>query len=381
MDLGLTETQEMIRRTAREFFERECPTALVRQMEDDHLGYPPMLWQQMGELGWMGLAFPDSYGGSDGSLTDLAVLLEEMGRALVPSPFFPSVALAGLTILNAGSTAQQDEILPGLITGTLIATMALTEDSARYSAKGICMPASTQSHTYTLQGSKIFVEYAHVVDYLLVPVRTDSSGAAEEGITLLLLPKDSPGISLVPLHSLARDKQFQVLFDGVEVPKSAVVGRPGLGWDVVKQMLDRATMLHCAESVGGAQCVMEMTVEYAKQRVQFGRPIGSFQAVQHACADMVNAIDSARLAVYQAISKLEDGMPAEREISLAKVLTNHAYKWTTLQAQQIHGGIGFMEEYDLQLWTRRAKVAELKYGTSSMHRETFAASMGLRGET
>ncbi len=267
--------------------------------------------------------------------------------------------------------------MPGLATGTLIATMALNEESARYSAEDIQMPAFTENDAYTLRGTKMFVEYAHVADYLLVPVRTDSSGAAEDGITLLLVPKNSPGISLTPLISIARDKQFEVVFDGVEVPKSTVVGHPGLGWNILRRALDRATVLHCAESVGGAQRVMEMTVEYAKQRVQFGRPIGSFQAVQHACADMVNAIDSARLATYQAITRLEDGIPAEREIALAKVLTNHAYKWTTLQAQQIHGGIGFMEEYDLQLWTRRAKVAELKYGTSSLHRETFAASMGL----
>ena len=377
MDLGLTETQEMLRSTARDFFQRECPTGLVRQMEDNDLGYPPELWQRMGELGWMGLAFPDAYGGANGSLTDLAVLLEEMGRALAPSPFFPCVVLVGLTMLDAGTSAQQQEVLPRLASGSLIATMALTEESARYSAEGIQMPAFTENDTYTLRGSKMFVEYAHVAEYLLVPVRTDSSGAAEDGITLLLVPANSPGISLTPLVSIARDKQFEVVFDGVEVPKSTVVGQPGLGWNVLKRALDRAIVLHCAESVGGAQRVMEMTVDYAKQRLQFGRPIGSFQSVQHTCADMVNAIDSARLATYQAITSLEDGIPAEREIALAKVLTNHAYKWTTLQAQQIHGGIGFMEEYDLQLWTRRAKVAELKYGTSSLHRETFAASMGL----
>ncbi len=210
MDLGLSETQEMLSSTARDFFERECPAALVRQMEDDDLGYPPELWQRMGELGWMGLAFPDAYGGADGSLTELAVLLEEMGRALAPSPFFHGVVLVGLTILDAGSPDQQRELLPGIATGALIATMALTEESARYSAEGIRMPASTESDTYTLRGSKMFVEYAHVADHLLVPVRTDSSGTAEHGITLLLVPKDSPGISLVPLTSIARDKQFEV---------------------------------------------------------------------------------------------------------------------------------------------------------------------------
>ena len=377
MDLGLTETQEMLRTTARDFFERECPPTLVRQMEDDERGYPPELWEQMAGLGWMGLVFPESYGGADGSMTDLAVLLEELGRALAPLPFFPSVVLAGMTILDAGTDEQKEEYLSRIASGSMVATMALTEESARYSAEGIRMPAKERGESYVLNGTKMFVEDAHTADYLLVPVRTDSSGAAEEGITLLLVSSSTPGISLTPLVSIARNKQFAMSFENVEVPMSNALGEANQGWGIVKRALDRATILHCAQSVGGAQKVLEMTVEYAKQRIQFGRPIGSFQAVQHSCANMVNAIDSARLATYQAITRLEDGVPADREIALAKVLTNHAYKWTTLEAQQIHGGIGFMEEYDLQLWTRRAKVAELKYGTSSQHRETFALSMGL----
>ena len=377
MDLGLTETQEMLRTTARDFFERECPPTLVRQMEDDERGYPPELWEQMAGLGWMGLVFPESYGGADGSMTDLAVLLEELGRALVPLPFFPTVVLAGMTILDAGTDKQKDEYLSRIASGSMVATMALTEESARYSAEAIRMPATERGEAYVLNGTKMFVEDAHAADYLLVPVRTDSSGAAEEGITLLLVSSSTPGISLTPLVSIARNKQFAMSFDNVEVPAFNALGEANQGWGIVKRALDRATILHCAQSVGGAQKVLEMTVEYAKQRIQFGRPIGSFQAVQHSCANMVNAIDSARLATYQAITRLEDGVPADREIALAKVLTNHAYKWTTLEAQQIHGGIGFMEEYDLQLWTRRAKVAELKYGTSSQHRETFALSMGL----
>lgn len=377
MDLGLTETQEMLRTTARDFFEQECPATLVRQMEDDERGYAPQLWEQMARLGWMGLVFPASYGGVDGTLTDLAVLLEEIGRVLAPSPFFPTVVLCGLTILEAGSEAQKQAFLPRLSSGSLVATLALLEAGARYSADGIQMPAVSQGDAYVLNGTKLFVEDAHVADDLLVPVRTRSSDPAEDGVTLLWVSRTSPGVRLTPLSSLARDKQFEILFDNVEVPASNVLGAVDRGWDVVRSTLDKATVLHCAQSIGGAQRVLDMTVDYTSQRVQFGRPIGSFQAVQHACADMVNAIDAARLATYQAITRLEDGVAADREIALAKVLTNHAYKWGTLQAQQIHGGIGFMEEYDLQLWTRRAKVAELKYGTSSQYRETFAKSMGL----
>jgi alkylation response protein AidB-like acyl-CoA dehydrogenase len=223
----------------------------------------------------------------------------------------------------------------------------------------------------------MFVEHANTADLMLVPVRTNQSATPDMGLTVFLVPAASSGIALTRLDSIARDTQFEVSFEGVEVSAGAVLGTVDDGWSVLKRALDRATVLHCAESVGGARRVLEMTVEYAKQRVQFGRPIGSFQSVQHDCADMVNAVDAARLATYQAIARLEDGEPADREVALAKILTDHAYKSITLTAQQIHGGIGFMEEYDLQLWTRRARVAELKYGSSGQHRETFAASMGL----
>ena len=377
MDLGLTETQEMVRVTARDFFERECPTTLVRRMEEDELGYPPDLWEQMASLGWMGLVFPEEYGGVGGTLTDLAVLAEEMGRALVPSPFIASVVLAGLPILDAGTADQRNQLLPNLVSGASMATTAFTEESAKYSADGIQLTASGSTDGYPLNGSKLFVDYAHVAEHLLVPVRTDSSGKAEEGITVLVVPRTASGVGITPLTSLARDKQSAVSFENVLVPSSSVLGEVNRGWSVVKRALDRATVIHCAESVGGAQRVLEMTVAYVKQRVQFGRPIGSFQSVQHSCADMVIAIDAARLATYQALARLEYGVPADRELALAKLLTNHAYKWTTLEAQQLHGGIGFMEEYDLQMWTRRAKVAELKYGISPPHRETFARSMGL----
>ena len=377
MDLALTEAQEMLGVAAREFLERECPTTLVRAMEGDDRGYPPQLWEGMAALGWMGLAFPEEHGGAGDTLTDLAVLLEELGRALAPSPFFSTVVNVGLTIMDAGSEGQRREYVPQLASGTLIGTAALLERDARYTPDAINLAARRVGDVYELTGTKMFVEHANTADLMLVPVRTGSPATPEAGLTVLLVPAASSGITLTRLDSIARDTQFEVSFEGVEVPVEAVLGTIDDGWSVLKRALDRATVLHCAESVGGARRVLEMTVEYAKQRVQFGRPIGSFQSVQHDCADMVNAVDAARLATYQAIARLEDGAPADREIALAKILTDHAYKSTTLTAQQIHGGIGFMEEYDLQLWTRRARVAELKYGPSARHRETFAASMGL----
>ena len=370
MDLSLTEEQQAIKDSARQFFEAECPTTLVRVMEQDDRGYPADLWERISGLGWSGLPFPDEFGGSGGTLTDLAVLLEEFGRALVPGPFFNSVAVVGLTLLDAGSDSQRSEILPRIADGSVIATSALLDENARYGPDSVSMKAERCDGGYVLNGTKMFVEYANSADLMLVPARSD-------GGVLLLVPTSSDGISLTRLDSIARDPQFAVEFSDVFV-QDGVVGDADQGDAALKRALDRAALLHCAHSVGGAQHVLEMTVEYTKQRVQFDRAIATFQSVQHDCADMVIAIDSARLATYEAITRIEDGQPADKEIALAKSLTNHAYKWTTLTAQQIHGGIGFMEEYDLQLWTRRAKVAELKYGASSGYVETFAQQMGLR---
>ncbi len=366
MDLSLTEEQQAIKDSARQFFEAECPTSLVRAMEQDDRGYPADLWERISGLGWSGLPFPEEFGGSDGTLTDLAVLLEEFGRALVPGPFFNSVAVVGLTLLDAGSDSQRSEILPRIADGSVIATSALLDANARYGPDSVSMTAEPRDGGYVLNGAKMFVEHANSADLMLVPARSDGD------VVLLLVPTSAEGISMTRLDSIARDPQFAVEFSDVFV-QGGVVGDA----EALKRTLDRAALLHCAHSVGGAQHVQEMTVEYTKQRVQFDRAIATFQSVQHDCADMVIAIDSARLSTYEAITRIEDGQPADKEIALAKSLTNHAYKWTTLTAQQIHGGIGFMEEYDLQLWTRRAKVAELKYGASSGYVETFAQQMGL----
>ncbi len=377
MDLSLTEKQEDLKSEAREFFDCECPTSLVREMERDERGYPTELWERMAALGWMGLPFPEWYGGGGGSLTDLAVLLEEFGRALVPGPFFNSVAVVGLAILDAGSDEQKAAILPRIADGSLIATAALLEEDARYRPEAIRMPLETREGQSVLNGVKMFVEYANSADVMLTPVRTSQNGDSEKGVTLALISGSDAGIEATSLDSIARDRQFALQFEDVSVSPDAILGSVGDAWPILKRALDRATLLHCAQSVGGAQRVLEMTVDYTKQRVQFDRPIASFQSVQHDCADMVIAIDSARLAVYQAITRIEDRQNADKEIALAKTLTNHAYKWTTLTAQQVHGGIAFMEEYDLQLWTRRAKVAELKFGASSGYTETFAQQMGL----
>ena len=366
MDLSLTDRQESLKNAAREFFDAECPTSLVRAMEDDDRGYPAELWERIAAMGWTGLPFPERYGGSDGSLTDLAVLLEEFGRALVPGPFFETVAVAGLTILDAAPEDVRAEILPRLANGSRIFSSALLDKSGRYGPEFVETRAQRGANGFSLTGTKMFVEFANSADALLVSAKTDA------GAALFAAATASDGIRMEALDGIARDRQFAVHLD-----RAAADGEPFGDASDISRATDRAAALHCARGLGGAQRVLEMTVDYAKRRVQFGRAIASFQAVQHACADMAIAIDSARLAVYETITRIEDGEPADKEISLAKTLTNHAYKWTTLTAQQIHGGIGFMEEYDLQLWTRRAKAAEMKYGASPGYVERFAQSMGL----
>ena len=376
MDLGFTETQEILKRTAREFLTKECPAALVRDMEGTGTGLPENLWSHMSSMGWMSLPFPVQYGGDGGSLTDLAALLEEMGRFLVPGPFFNTVVETGLLVNEAGSQDIREEYIPRFASGAVIATCALLEADPRFVPEAVNCRVDPVDGGYILNGTKLFVEHASAANSLLVSAVGGLNNNAAK-VTLFLVNSSQTGISLTRMENLAREPLFQVDFENVEISEDSIVGKLGKGWPLIQKHLNLSTIMNCARSVGGAQSVLDRTVEYVKGRVQFGRPIGSFQSVQHDCADMLNAIDAARLATYQAIAKLEDGEDAEREISLARILTDYSYKWTTLTAQQLHGGVAFMEEYDLQLWTRRARVSELKYESASVHRERYANAMGL----
>ncbi len=377
MDLAWNEQQTLLKNAAREFFERECPPTLVKDCERSPEGYSTALWKKMAELGWMGLMIPEGYGGLGSGLLDLAVIFEEMGRFAVPSPFLGTVVLGGLPILEAGTEEQKRTLLPRIASGDLVMSLALTEPSARYTADGVQTRAQRRGDRYVVKGTKLFIEDAHMAQYLLGVARTGSGATAEEGITLLLIDPTSPGVTLTPLITTALDKQFEVVLDGVEVPRSNLLGQEGKGWPVVARVLQKAVALQCAEMVGGATRVLEMTVNYVKNRVQFGRPIGAFQAVQHNCANMVMDLDNARLATYEALWRLDKGLPADKAVALAKAWTGPAYARITREAHQLHGGIGFMMEYDLHLWSRRAKAMELKFGSPSFWQEAFAKAVGL----
>ena len=377
MDIGLSEEQEILKASARDFLARECPKKLVKELDESDKGYSPELWRKMAELGWMGLVFPEDYGGSGGTFLDLVVLLEEMGYNILPGPFFSTVVLGGLPILKAGSEEQRKEFLSKIARGELIFTMALTESTASYDASAIAVKASPRNSEYSINGTKLFVTDANVADYLLCVARTKETANPQTGITIFVVDAKTPGIKCTLLETLARDKQNEVVFDNVNVAKENIVGGLDHGWPVIQDTLEKAAVAKCAEMVGGAQAALEMAVNYAKERIQFNRPIGTFQAVQHYCANMVTDVDGARYITYKAAWKLSEGLPATKSVAMAKAWVGDAYQRVTILGQQVFGAIGFTMDHDMHLYYRRARAGAIAFGNSNFHREVVAKELGL----
>jgi alkylation response protein AidB-like acyl-CoA dehydrogenase len=377
MDLGLNEEQEMLKKSARDFLQKECPKRLVRQLDESDEGYSVELWRRMAELGWMGLVFPEKYGGSGRSFLDLAILLEEIGYNIVPGPFFSTVVLGGLAILAAGNEEQKMEFLPRIAGGGMILSLALTEPSASYDAASVETEAIARNGQYVIKGTKLFVLNANVADYILCVARTKETKYPEDGITVFLVDARSLGLKCTLLKTLARDKQCEVIFDNVTVSEKNVVGKKDKGWPIVRDILQKAAVAKCAEMVGGAQAALDMAVNYAKERVQFGRPIGSFQAIQHYCANMAMDVNGSRFVTYKAAWKLGEGLPAALDAAIAKAWVSEAYGRVTLSAHQIFGAIGFTMDHDIHLYYRQAKAAEIVFGGGDFHRAIVAQELGL----
>jgi len=364
----------MLKKTARDFLADKCSKKFIKQMEESETGYSRELWQEMAELGWMGLAFPEKYGGGDMSFLDLAVLLEEMGRACLPGPFFSTVVLGGLTILDLGSEEQKQEYLPKLIRGEKVFTLALTEPGYNtYDASSTTVEATPGGGSYTIKGTKLFVSDAHIADYLLCIARTKPKNE----ITMFLADAKNPRINCTILKTIAGDKLCEVVFDQLSVPGVSILGQLDRGWSAVQMIIQRAAVGKCCEMVGNIQRVLEMTVDYAKERKQFDRSIGSFQVIQHYCADMATDVDSARFSTYQAAWMLSEGLPCTKEVAIAKAWIGEASQRVFALAHQIHGAIGVTIEHDLHYYTRRAKAAEIAFGDASFYREVVAREMGL----
>jgi len=375
MEFNFTESQEMLRKMARDFLENECPKSMVRQMIDDEKGYSPELWQKMSGLGWLGLIMPVDYEGAGGTFMDLAVLLEEMGRALLPGPFLTAIVMSTPYIIEAANEKQKKEILPGISNGNKILAFALNEPGIdEYDVSSTTMKAEKSRGGYVINGTRLFVPYANVADYILCPVKIEN-GETDNRLTTFLINTQARGITCNKLSTMSGDSQFEVIFDNVAVIKDDIVGELGKALPQIEKMLQRATVTLCLEMLGGAQKVLEMTVEYSKVRVQFGRPIGSMQALQHHCANMVVSIEAARSLVYEAAWRISQGLPCAAEVSMAKSFASECYTMVTQLGMQVQGGVSFMEDHDLPLYYRKAKALEVMMGDPDAHREIVAGML------
>ena len=374
MDVLPSEEEQMVKNLAREFLEAECPPRLAREMEKDDLGYPPELWRKMADLGWLGISLPEEYGGQGLSLTYLGLILEEIGRAIAPVPLH-STAVPALTIAREGTEEQRRELLPQVSRGDLLLTWAFNEEDPRFLPHTVHTEAIPDGDDFILTGTKMFVDNFNVADKCLVVCRTDAASEAGAGLSLFLVDTNSDGMSHTPLTTLAKDKQSKVFLDHVRVPKANLVGALNQGWPVAEGMLERATALLCAQIVGAARKDAEMGIEYAKNRVAFGRPIAAFQSIQHICADMILWVDGGQLLTYEALWKMDQGLPAGVEVSQAKAFCNDKCEAVVRSSQIIHGGMGFMMEFDLHLWFRRVTAWTMRLGTSFEHRAKIAQTL------
>jgi alkylation response protein AidB-like acyl-CoA dehydrogenase len=376
VDLSLTETQEVLRRTARDFLGSEFPSYLVRELEHTELGHSREIWAKLAEMAWTALPFSSEHEGLDSSLMDVAVVVEELAQAAALTPYVPTM-LAGLAVQRSGSEDLKGRLLPGITDGSTVATIALVESSGSYEPEHINLTATRTGDAYVLNGTKLFVEYAAAADELVCVARTSSDGAATEGITLFVVPADTPGVEMTSLKVIGGDAQSEVVFSDVEISADRVLGVEGEGWETVEWLLNVARALSSMELVGIAQRALDMTVDYVGYREAFGRPIGTFQAVQHHCANMAMLLEGARWSTYEALWKLDEDLDAAYQCAAAKAAASTAGRDVTMMSHQLHGGIGYMEEFDLQLYSRRAKGLELRWGTPDQMFLKVADTLGV----
>ncbi len=370
MNFAFSEEQETLREFVRNFLEEKSAEAAVREQMETDDGFDPDVWQQMSEqMGLQSLIVPEEFGGQGFGYVELIVVLEEMGRALLCAPFFSSVVLAANTLIHSGDETAKADLLPKIASGT-IATLAFTEENGKWDESGITMQASESANGYTLDGSKMYVLDGNTAEIILVAAKTAN------GVSLFHVDAGADGLTRTSLATMDQTrKQSKLDFSGTP---ATLIGEEGKGWDTLSTVLDLAAVGLAAEQVGGAQMCLDMAVEYAKVRVQFGRPIGSFQAIKHKCADMLLEVESAKSAAYYAgwcAAEMNDELPSTA--SLAKAYCSEAYFHAAAENIQIHGGIGFTWEHPAHLYFKRAKSSELLFGDPTYHRELLAQRIGI----
>ncbi len=377
MDFNFSEQQNMLRNEARRFLAKECPKSKVKELEKEQEGYDLQIWRDMADMGWMGLVLPEEYGGLNADFVDLVLLMEEMGRNILPGPFFSTVALCALPLLEYGNDVQKAEYLPQITRGEKIWTLAMTESSGDYRASALEAEAKLEAGEYVLSGDKSFVSYANVADHLLVVARTDKSKAPEKGLTFFTVDARKQGIHIETISTLTGEKQCKVSFKNVKIPRKDILGKVGQGWDIVEYIMRKATVLKCAEVSGACQAVLDMSNTYAKERIQFGKPIGSFQAIQHKLVDMLIDVEGLQYLVHQAAWLVSTGAPCDLQIAMTKVKANEVYRRIALSGVKIHGAIGFTMDHDIGLYYRRVLGAEFVLGDTDLHLDKVAANIGL----
>ncbi|HKB24821.1 MAG TPA: acyl-CoA dehydrogenase family protein [Methylomirabilota bacterium] len=379
MDFGFSQEQDLLRSTARKFLENECTSTFVRARMEEPAGVTDDFWMKLAEQGWLGLIYPEEYGGSGLGFVDLTVLMEEMGRCVMPGPFFSTVLLGGLAILEAGSPEQKKEWLPKIAAGQAKATLALTEPNARWDAAGVTVTAKEGKGGFVLNGTKLFVPDAHLADVSVVVARTAEGKSPEDGVSLFLVPKGTKGVEVKLLPTMDQTRKLcEVTLKDAAVPAGALLGTKGGAWPTLARVLQRATVALCAEMCGGAQRVLDMTTEYAKIRVAFGKPIGTYQGVKHKAADMLVDVENAKSLTYYAAWAADENSPETAlAISMAKAYASDAYRKVSATGIQLHGGIGFTWEHDLHLYFKRAKASEFTFGDATYHRERVAQLINL----
>ncbi len=372
MNLELNKEQKLLKQAVKDFLKKECPLDLIRECREAKEDYPKKLWKKMAELGWMGVAIPEAYEGLDGDFTDLAILIEAMGEVCLPAPFFSTVVVGATALELSSAETLKKEVLPQIAAGDKTVGFALIEPGNSHGYTNIQTTAEKQGDNYLLTGTKLFVEYAQSSDYLLTVAR-----AADEGLVILLVATGSAGIEMKPQQTLDYAKQCEVELNNVTVSGEYLLAKGEAAEKLLLNLEEKAGVAKCAEMLGGMQVAFDMSVAYAKERVQFERPIGTFQAVQHHCANMAIEVGSCRNITDLATRKITRGLHATKEAAMAKFYTNTASNRVVKLGHQIHAAISFCDEHDMHLYLRKCRAAAEAFGDQGYQAEKVAFELGL----
>ena len=372
MSYALTKDEELLKASVADFVKRESNLERIRELREDEFGFSRELWKKMAELGWIGLIYPDENGGYDGTYKELVIVMEEIGRGLMPEPLISTALVGGNSVFLGGNEELKGEILPKMIQGDLIMTGGFAEAQSRYYLNDVCTAAKAENNHYIISGTKTFVDVANAADKFVISARTSGGQYDENGITVFLIDSGSDGISLSPRVTLDGRKRFHVEFENVKVPSSNMLGKEGEGYHLIKEVALRTTVGLTGEMLGGMEEAFDITIKYMKQRVQFNRPIGSFQALQHRCVDMWMQIQLSRSAVLESALQFDSNTDSrEIAISIAKARCSNAFKLVGSEGIQMHGAIGMTDECDIGFFLKRAKVSEVTFGDADFHYEMY----------